>query len=400
MMKLTALTANRLLYLVLRAWRLRFFANITSVFPTHPPQSVFSMIHIVVAYKRHPKDRVGIQVSRKGAHGPIMVTDIDPNGIFRNSQLRQGMEIRSVNDIPCKRLSVPQFFQLLEEAKSSICIVACSSCRSVSVWKKRDQSIGLQLTKDVDDGDSMIVTHVQSGGLFSKTELKAGMELISINGSKCKESSVGQFVERFKRVEGFITVVYRPIETKADVKTSNSEISVDDKKFLFPKMDWMVEYPSLWCSSIEVSKKGSSSASSADTAPTVEDSMSSGSLVDKKKEKPASDNTKTSQRPSLSMSMAKNFPRQVIAYIFGQCNCTGDTGEVLDNKVYSHNSRKNAQSRKKTTKSHRKRSSSLSSVTMSSFSSHEDDLDILLRAQQPWSFTKEDRPHRHRTMLV
>jgi C-terminal processing protease CtpA/Prc len=123
---------------------------------------------------------VGIDVA-VSIQGRLAISDIDPDGPLATSPLHVGQIISSVNGGPCQdKASV---MRRLASATGKVTIAASNT---VAVFHKTniDTKTGISLVKSGDEG-TITIHQIEKVGLFAKSNLLVGQQVLSISGVAC-----------------------------------------------------------------------------------------------------------------------------------------------------------------------------------------------------------------------
>mmetsp|Transcript_17225 Transcript_17225/g.41973 ORF Transcript_17225/g.41973 Transcript_17225/m.41973 type:complete len:1392 (-) Transcript_17225:1183-5358(-) len=116
--------------------------------------------------------------------GRVVVSKIDPKGLFADSSLGIGHVVESVNGRHC--LDAQAAYEMLVSASGKVTILA-STTVATAVKQNIDESTGILLGQSA-DGKHIIVEDIEESGIFAKTGLKIGQRVISIAGVSCPRS--------------------------------------------------------------------------------------------------------------------------------------------------------------------------------------------------------------------
>ncbi|CAB9507347.1 expressed unknown protein [Seminavis robusta] len=169
----------------------------------------------VTVTKPTPSSRVGISIKRYDGIG-FVVESIAPGSLFEPTELKKGMKVLSINGVPIQlSMQSEEVLVLLTSAPTNVTIVAertnhrsshnsshmnTSSSSSpssphvtVSAMKPTPNSrVGVAMKRH--EAIGFLVESISPGSLFAPTELKAGMKIISINGTTVETQMQSQQV--------------------------------------------------------------------------------------------------------------------------------------------------------------------------------------------------------------
>lgn len=135
----------------------------------------------VKAIKTSPDDMAGIGFSRKSESSPLILAKVDKAGLFGSSPLIPGLVVQKINGKDVAWMHPRHAAAEILNAPGSISITAEGFVGNV--WKPRKSPTGVVL-KDAEDG-SVFVSQIRPDSIFLESDIKAGMELVAINGMPC-----------------------------------------------------------------------------------------------------------------------------------------------------------------------------------------------------------------------
>mmetsp|Transcript_23622 Transcript_23622/g.57924 ORF Transcript_23622/g.57924 Transcript_23622/m.57924 type:complete len:284 (-) Transcript_23622:306-1157(-) len=135
----------------------------------------------VKAIKTSQNDMAGVGFSRKSESSPLILARVDKGGLFGNSPLIPGLAVQKINGRDMAWVHPKDAAKEILESPRSISITAEGFVGNV--WKPRKTPTGVVL-KDTEDG-SVFISQIRSDSIFLESDIKAGMEIISINGVPC-----------------------------------------------------------------------------------------------------------------------------------------------------------------------------------------------------------------------
>ncbi|KAL3938801.1 MAG: hypothetical protein SGBAC_006364 [Bacillariaceae sp.] len=136
----------------------------------------------VKAIKTSQDDMAGVGFSRKSDSSPLILARVDKTGLFGNSPLIPGLVVQKINgrDMTSSVHPKDAAAQILNSPRS-ISITAEGFVGNV--WKPRKTPTGIVL-KDTEDG-GVFISQIRPDSIFLESDIKAGMEVVSINGMPC-----------------------------------------------------------------------------------------------------------------------------------------------------------------------------------------------------------------------
>lgn len=156
-----------------------------------------------VVHKSSPSQKCGIQVKNMG--GSVYITNINPNGLFADTDIKTGMKVVRVNKKEASQLSTADALKLFKTAKSEVTVVAeYVGFVGVTVTKEtQDTKVGIKLKER---GGQIYISSISPESLFADSDIKVGMRLVSVNKHDCAGLSPFEAIEYFKAAEGDVTV--------------------------------------------------------------------------------------------------------------------------------------------------------------------------------------------------
>ena len=158
---------------------------------------------VVTVTKESPDAKCGITV--KNMDGQIVVTNVNPEGLFAETELKTGMKVVRVNKKETVGLMTVDAMKLFRQAKSEVTVIAeYIGYVGCTVYKEsKEAKVGIKLkNKDRD----IIVSSIGEGSLFENTCLKEGMKILTVNKNEVTGLSPFQAIEFFKQAEGAVSV--------------------------------------------------------------------------------------------------------------------------------------------------------------------------------------------------
>jgi C-terminal processing protease CtpA/Prc len=157
-----------------------------------------------VAVKQSPEDKIGIGL--KDMSGMIIVSSIAENSLFANTELKVGHRVMTINKMSVMGMDKYQAIKLFQTADSTITVMAEDvGLVGASVVKPSvDAKVGIGLKEK--DGD-LIISSIYDSGLFTSTELKEDMKLVSVNRRSVKGLSKEDAIKLFKEADGEVNVI-------------------------------------------------------------------------------------------------------------------------------------------------------------------------------------------------
>ena len=135
----------------------------------------------VKAIKTTSDDMAGVGFSRKSDKSPLILARVDTDGLFGSSPLIPGLVVQKINGKDMTWVHPREAAAEILNAPGSISITAEGFVGNV--WKQRKSPSGIVL-KDAEDG-TVFVSQIRDDSIFRDSDIKAGMELVAINGEPC-----------------------------------------------------------------------------------------------------------------------------------------------------------------------------------------------------------------------
>jgi membrane-associated protease RseP (regulator of RpoE activity) len=151
--------------------------------------------------KASPNEIVGIGFSRKDDNSPLTIAEVHEKGLFAKSPLVKGLVIKKING---KNMTFAHPRDAAQEILKSPSYVTISAEGFVARVKKPKKATAGIVLKDTNN--EVIISKVKRNSLFSDTDLKAGMKIISINREKAP-STASEAINIIKQTDGKLKVV-------------------------------------------------------------------------------------------------------------------------------------------------------------------------------------------------
>ena len=164
--------------------------------------------------KEAKDSKVGITFSKSGL-GTTVIKKIVEDGLFSKTDLQAGFQVLTVNGKDVAGKSTKEVADIVREAEAGeVSVVAKTAPTVTGVVTKatKDTKVGIIFARSNKTG-SLTVKQLVDGGLFSKTDIKVGYEILSINGTSVVGSESKEVASLIKSLEGDVTVVAAVVET-------------------------------------------------------------------------------------------------------------------------------------------------------------------------------------------
>jgi membrane-associated protease RseP (regulator of RpoE activity) len=186
---------------------------------------------VAKVFKESKDQKCGISLRQALPSDPVTISGLSVDGLFVNTDLRIGMEVASVNGVDIDGMTSLKAIQLVIDAEGDLTVVgkAVAGGAVAVVFKEfKDQKCGITL-KQVFPSDPVIVSGIGEDGLFAKTDLKVGMQVMSINNVAVEDMTKEQAIQIVKDTEGKLTVVGHPYVAKpSSMPASNAPPGLPD----------------------------------------------------------------------------------------------------------------------------------------------------------------------------
>ena len=148
--------------------------------------------------------------------GKVWVSEDGVKGVFRGSSLRIGMEVLSLNNIPCEILTPDGIKTLLEKSEDEyITILAARPTLPLGllmteVLRKKDVSdkFGVDCTATKGWRSKVVISKIKDGSLASTSKLLEGMEVVMVNNADCSRIDAKTAAEILAREAATGNVTY------------------------------------------------------------------------------------------------------------------------------------------------------------------------------------------------
>jgi C-terminal processing protease CtpA/Prc len=157
-----------------------------------------------VAVKQSPDDKIGIGL--KDMTGNIIVSSIAENSLFVNSELKVGHRVISINKMSVMGMDKYQAIKLFQTADSTITVMAedVGLVGATVVKPSVDAKVGIGLKER--NGD-LYISSIYDSGLFTTTDLKEDMKLLSVNRRSVKGMGREDAIKLFRDADGEVSVI-------------------------------------------------------------------------------------------------------------------------------------------------------------------------------------------------
>eukprot|EP00526_Cylindrotheca_closterium_P017177 CAMPEP_0113622500 /NCGR_PEP_ID=MMETSP0017_2-20120614/11532_1 /TAXON_ID=2856 /ORGANISM="Cylindrotheca closterium" /LENGTH=315 /DNA_ID=CAMNT_0000532337 /DNA_START=27 /DNA_END=974 /DNA_ORIENTATION=- /assembly_acc=CAM_ASM_000147 len=167
-----------------------------------------------VAFKESKDQTVGIAFRQELPDHPVTISK--NTGLFANTDLKVGMEVESINGTVVDGLTRLKAISFIKEAEGKVTVVgkAVKGGAIAVVFKESiGQKCGIAFKQDVPT-DPVTISRIGEDGLFVKTDLKVGMQVMSVNNVPVEGLDKTQAIQFLKDAEGKVVVVGAPPTNK------------------------------------------------------------------------------------------------------------------------------------------------------------------------------------------
>jgi hypothetical protein len=163
----------------------------------------------------------GLSFARDSPNGPLIISKIDPDGLFADTQLVEGLIILTLQGKDVTWMDPNDANAMLQPTNNMLLwseyeemTISVEGFVGKIIRNKRDESLGIILRESIDK-NALSIEKIEEGSKFLNTELKEGMKLVSINGSACS-GSANDAIKQMKNTIGKLKIV--AIQTERDDK--------------------------------------------------------------------------------------------------------------------------------------------------------------------------------------
>lgn len=160
-----------------------------------------------VSFKESKDSTVGISFRQERPDDPVTISR--NTGLFANTDLKVGMEVESINGATVDGMTRLKAIGMIKEAEGQLAVVgkAVKDGAVAIVFKEtRDQKCGISFKQDV-RAHPVTVSNIGQDGLFANTDLKVGMQVMSVNNVVVEDLDKNQAISLLKVAEGKLVVV-------------------------------------------------------------------------------------------------------------------------------------------------------------------------------------------------
>ena len=173
--------------------------------------------------KPSKESKVGILFYQKKSGNKVLISKVKPDGLFRNSGLKPGQTLISINGTPCPPTAT-EAVELVQRAAEDVTIIAASIIATAEKSSK-DAKAGISFGK----GPGYIcIAAISKGGLFASSSLQVGQKVIAVNGNECP-SEVKEAIELVRNTEGKLTLETVDVISSGKAKTVAAAPTVPDE---------------------------------------------------------------------------------------------------------------------------------------------------------------------------
>jgi len=166
------------------------------------------------AFKESKDSTVGIGFWQAKPDDPITISK--NTGLFANTDIKVGMEVDSINGTTIDGYTRAKAISFIKEAEGELTVVGKAvkgGGVGIAIKESKDQRAGITLKQD-NPADPVTISGLREDGLFAKTDLKVGMQVMSINNVPAEGMTKSQAIQMIKSAEGKVVVVGAPATSK------------------------------------------------------------------------------------------------------------------------------------------------------------------------------------------
>jgi hypothetical protein len=171
---------------------------------------------VAKVFKESKDKKCGIRLRQALPTDPVTISRLGADGLFADTDLRIGMEVASVNGVDIDGMTRIKAIQLVKDAEGDLTVVGkavAGGAVAVVFKESKDQKCGIILRQG-GPSDPVTVSGIGEDGLFAQTDLKVGMQVMSINNVAVEDMTKEQAIQIVKDTEGKLTVVGQPYVAK------------------------------------------------------------------------------------------------------------------------------------------------------------------------------------------
>jgi type II secretory pathway component PulC len=175
---------------------------------------------------------IGVSL-RQHREGPLCIHGLHQSGLFAESLLRKGDQVRLINDFDCRGLDCGSAIRMMNEDTEFLTIVAARKqvadlnpqtrpemAESMLLRANTDVTVGVTFTMD-DDGRTLRISSLDPCGLLSDSPFCVGDKLVRINNSSVGEyMSEGQAEALVREAMGTLSLVVQNESGDSSLVTS------------------------------------------------------------------------------------------------------------------------------------------------------------------------------------
>jgi C-terminal processing protease CtpA/Prc len=162
----------------------------------------------VSVHKDTPTTKLGIGLNT--VNGVMVFSGISADGLFANTELKEGMRLVSVNNALVEGMTKAEAIDLFKKASGDIFVLAEDvGFATITVTKDSPSAkVGIGL-KDM--FKSVVISSISADGLFSNSGLKIGHKVVSVNKVNCLGMDKRAVINLFKEAESTLMVMIEDI---------------------------------------------------------------------------------------------------------------------------------------------------------------------------------------------
>ena len=158
----------------------------------------------VVGLKEAPESKIGIGL--KDMSGMVIVSSIAEDSVFKDSALKVGHKVLSINKMSVDGMSKYDAIKLFKTAESTITIMAEDvGLVGATVMKpSADTKVGIGIKEK---GGELYISSIYDSGLFTTSDLREDMKLVSLNRKSVRGMNKVEAIQMIKDADGELSVI-------------------------------------------------------------------------------------------------------------------------------------------------------------------------------------------------
>ena len=205
-------------------------ASVSEMVKASPSGKVTVVASGVVAKctRENLEQPIGVTLKKNEAASSVLVSKINDDSILANAGLKNGQKITMVNGekAPSNTSGVISMLK----SKTELYVVAVDVGNEPDTIitavhrESKETKVGLSIKTDP-QSNLIVVSKISDDGLFAKTNVKVGQQLVSINGEACPDSSLDA-IGMIKDIEATLTLVTKASNSSSLLRQSAAKVAV------------------------------------------------------------------------------------------------------------------------------------------------------------------------------